>query len=66
MHCPLRGKSKDAVVHWLSSAFCRFIYNLVSKAKYSDKGDYELLRQSLVAMRDHVKANNVKKIGKDH
>lgn len=41
----------------------RFIYNLVSKSKYSDKGDYELLRQSLVAMRDHARENNVKKIG---
>lgn len=37
----------------------RFIYNLVTKAKYSDKPTYESLRQSLVAMKDHAIENCV-------
>lgn len=46
----------------------RFIYNLVTKAKYSDKPTYESLRQSLVAMKDHaiehqVEAISMPKIG---
>ncbi len=42
----------------------RYIYNLVSKDKYSDKGDYELLRQSLEAMREHAISHNVTKLGR--
>ena len=40
----------------------RFIYNLVTKAKYSDFPSYESLRQSLVAMKKHAIENKVKEI----
>ena len=40
----------------------RFIYNMVTKAKYSDKPTYESLRQSLVAMRNHAVEHLVKHI----
>ena len=36
----------------------------MTKDKYSDKGDYELLRKSLEAMREHAVAHNVTKIGR--
>ncbi len=40
----------------------RCVYNLVTKAKYSDKPTYESLRQSLEAMREHAGKNGVKEI----
>jgi O-acetyl-ADP-ribose deacetylase (regulator of RNase III) len=40
----------------------RFIYNLVTKAKYSDKPTYESLRQSLESMRSHAIKNGVAEI----
>jgi hypothetical protein len=43
--------------------FFRFIYNLVTKSVYSDKGDYENLKKSLEMMREHAKKHNVKKVG---
>ena len=36
----------------------------MSKDIYSDKGDYELLRQSLEAMKEHAVSHNVTKIGR--
>ena len=40
----------------------RFVYNLVTKAKYSDKPTYESLRLSLEAMRAHAAENSIKEI----
>lgn len=40
----------------------RFIYNLVTKVKCSDKGDYHILQKSLEAMREHAEEHKVKKI----
>ena len=40
----------------------RYVYNLVTKPKYSDKPTYESLRKSLEAMRAHAKDNSVKEI----
>ena len=40
----------------------RFVYNLVTKPKYSDKPTYATLRRSLEAMRSHAKQNSVKEI----
>lgn len=37
----------------------RFIYNLVTKEKYSELGNYETLRQSLEKMRSHALAHGV-------
>lgn len=37
----------------------RFIYNLVTKKRFSDKGNYFQMRQSLEAMRQHAKHHNV-------
>ena len=40
----------------------KFVYNLVTKAKYSDKPTYESLRKSLVALKEHAIKNNVKHV----
>jgi len=40
----------------------RFIYNLVTKEKYSDKPSYESLRKSLEAMKVHCLAHGVESI----
>ena len=40
----------------------KFVYNLVTKAKYSDKPTYESLRKSLVAMKEHAVKHQVKNI----
>ena len=40
----------------------RFVYNLVTKPKYSDKPTYESLRKSLEDMRGHARDNSVKEI----
>ena len=37
----------------------RYIYNLVTKEKYSDKPTYDNIRKSLVAMRTHCISKNV-------
>ena len=42
----------------------RFIYNLVTKAKYHGKPTYESLRKTLVAMKNHAIKHQVKNIGK--
>ncbi|TRY78644.1 hypothetical protein TCAL_13609 [Tigriopus californicus] len=40
----------------------RFVYNLVTKAKYHQKPTYESLRQSLESMKTHALSNGVKRI----
>ncbi len=40
----------------------RFIYNLVTKERYSDKPTYETLEQSLQEMREHARKNGVAEI----
>lgn len=40
----------------------KFIYNLVTKARYFHKPTYENLRQSLQAMKEHAVKNQVKNI----
>ncbi|XP_040563557.1 DNA ligase 3 isoform X1 [Lepeophtheirus salmonis] len=40
----------------------RYIYNLVTKAKYSDKPTYDNLKKSLEAMRLHAEEKNVSEI----
>jgi len=40
----------------------RYIYNLVTKPKYSDKPSYDSLRRSLEAMKEHALLHNVDKI----
>jgi len=40
----------------------RYIYNLVTKEKYSDKPTYDSLRKSLEAMRSHALSHGVNKI----
>jgi len=40
----------------------RYIYNLVTKEKYSDKPTYDSLRKSLEKMRDHALTHNVEHI----
>jgi len=40
----------------------RYIYNLVTKEKYSDKPTYDSLRKSLEKMRDHAQSHNVEHI----
>ena len=42
----------------------KFIYNLVTKAKYYGKPTYESLRKTLVAMKNHAIKHQVKNIGK--
>ncbi len=39
-----------------------YIYNLVTKVKYSDKPTYESLENSLVSMREHATENKIKEI----
>lgn len=46
----------------LAEGSSRFIYNLVTKAKYSGFPTYECLRKSLEAMREHAVEHNVKEI----
>ncbi|KAK7132156.1 hypothetical protein R3I93_018649 [Phoxinus phoxinus] len=40
----------------------RFVYYLVTKKKYSNKPTYDILRKSLVSMREHCLANGVNSI----
>ncbi len=40
----------------------RYIYNLVTKERYSDKPTYEALERSLESMREHAKKHGVKEI----
>ena len=54
-----RGVGEVAAVRHGSD---RFVYNLVTKPKYSDKPTYETLRRSLEAMRSHAAQNSVKEI----
>ena len=42
----------------------KFIYNLVTKAKYYGKPTYESLRKSLVSMKNHAIKHQVRNIGK--
>ena len=40
----------------------KYVYNLVTKERYYQKPTYAALRNSLVTMRDHAVAHNVKEI----
>ena len=60
--CRRANLLKDQVFHFWDSSLRRYIYNLVTKEKYSDKPDLQTLATTLQSMQSHATMHGVSTI----